>query len=107
MEQGMDNLLHLLGSSKVACNYCFNACLQEKDVQMMTKCIKLDKDCAEMCGLALSFVASNSTFRNDVLRLCATICEACAEECGKFPEDHCQQCAKACQECAEACKAFL
>lgn len=30
------------------CNHCATACLEEQDVAMLAKCIKLDIDCAEI-----------------------------------------------------------
>jgi len=33
---------------------------------------------------------------------CIDACEACAVECGKHANDHCEKCAEACEKCAEA-----
>lgn len=106
MDKHMYDLINELAECQAACNFCFNACLEEADVQMMTRCIKLDKDCSEICGLALSLVASDSEFSEDILELCIAACEACAEECKKHNYEHCQECAKACQKCAEACRNY-
>ena len=35
-----------------ACDYCSNACLQEDDVKMMAKCIRLDMDRAANSRMA-------------------------------------------------------
>lgn len=88
-----------------ACNYCASACLKEDDVKMMSKCIALDMDCAEICRTTGILLARDSEHGKYMLQECAEICEACAEECGKHQHDHCQACAKACRECAAACKA--
>lgn len=107
----MDNkekeLIKKLAACQAMCNYCFNACLHEEDVKMMKDCIKLDKECGEICGLAISAVASDSSLCKEILQLCAKICRNCAEECGKHHNQHCRDCAQACKECEEACNAYL
>lgn len=74
---------------------------------MMTRCIKLDKECGEICGVTLSLVASHSEFKDDMVRFCIKACDACAAECRKHDYDHCRKCAEACEACAEACRAYL
>ncbi|HNP21719.1 MAG TPA: four-helix bundle copper-binding protein [Panacibacter sp.] len=37
-------------------------------------------------------------------RLCADICEACANECAKHDTDHCRECATVCLSCAKMCR---
>ncbi|WP_375162434.1 four-helix bundle copper-binding protein [Bacillus sp. V3B] len=32
------------------------------------------------------------------------MCDACAVECAKFQDAHCQACAKFCRQCAEECR---
>jgi hypothetical protein len=87
-----------------ACDHCSTACLQEKDVAMMSSCIRLDIDCAQICRLAVGMMARGSDFTGQICQVCADICDACAEECGRHPMDHCQECAKACKACADACR---
>lgn len=72
----------------------------------MTECIRTDRDCADVCSLALKLVARGSDKAGELLELCANMCEDCAEECGNHDHDHCQECAKACRECAEACRNY-
>jgi hypothetical protein len=90
----------------VACNHCAASCLQEPHVQDMVRCIALDTDCAQICQLAIAFMAGGSDHVGAVCRVCAEICQACGEECGKHDMDHCQQCAEACRRCAEACRSM-
>lgn len=73
---------------------------------MMVGCIRLDRDCAKICQLTASFIASRSPHADHIIRECEEICRLCAEECGRHEFDHCQQCAKACRECAEACRQY-
>ena len=86
-----------------ACNVCFDACLEEDHMKMMADCIRLDRECADICALAVKSMQSNSPFANEICNLCAVICKACGEECQKHDHDHCQKCAGACFKCADAC----
>ncbi len=97
-------LIEALEKCAAACNHCSTACLDEQDVSMMARCIKLDMDCAQICQLAASFVSRGSEHAQHILNECAEICETCAEECEKHAHmDHCRQCAEACRHCAEVC----
>ncbi len=87
-----------------ACDHCSTACLQEADIRPMARCIALDIDCAALCRLAAASMARGSEFAKRLCSLCALVCEACGEECGRHEHDHCQACAAACAKCAEACR---
>ena len=87
-----------------ACLQCATACLQEDDPKPMANCIALDFECAEICRLAASIIASDGTQKSAVCAVCADACEACAAECVKHGMDHCQKCAEACKRCADACR---
>lgn len=87
-----------------ACEHCGNACLSESDVSQMAECIRLDKDCAEMCWTAAAYMSRDSRFARDICRVCAEICEACAAECRQHEAEHCQRCAEACEQCAAECR---
>ncbi|CAI8724014.1 MULTISPECIES: four-helix bundle copper-binding protein [Kosakonia] len=86
-----------------ACEHCALSCLQEKNIDMMRECIKLDVQCAALCRLAGQFMALESKHLLSLCRICVDVCKACAEECSKHQLQHCQQCAKRCRVCAEAC----
>ena len=90
----------------MACESCASACLEEQDVKMMAACIKLDRDCADICRLAATLMARGSPFANEICVLCAKICKACGQECGTHEAEHCQQCSKACLACAQACESM-
>lgn len=98
-------LLKALSDCAAECNHCFTACLEEENVKMMARCIKLDRDCADICNLTASFLARGSEHAGHLLQECADICNACAEECNKHDHDHCKKCAEACRACATACEA--
>lgn len=86
------------------CENCANSCLNEKDVQSMVECIRLDLDCATACRASVALMSRGSRFAAEICGVCATICEACEAECRKFAKmDHCRRCADACLRCATEC----
>lgn len=106
MNSQYKELLSVLHDCAASCNHCFDACLGEEDVKMMAACIRLDRECADMCSYLEQAIMRNSPFVSQLAKVCAEICEACAEECGKHHHDHCKQCAEACRKCAKACRAI-
>ncbi|GGG18384.1 four-helix bundle copper-binding protein [Pontibacter sp. FD36] len=98
-------LVSVLAECAAACNYCAVSCLQEDDVKMMERCIRLDLDCAAICKMALDYVSRDSTMKRDVLDLCARVCRECGAECEKHSHmEHCRMCAEACRRCEQACQ---
>ena len=99
-----ESLISALNNCAAVCNHCTTACLDEEEVKMLAKCIKLDIDCAEICSLIPGFLARGSAHASHLMAECADICTACAEECEKHTHmEHCKECAEACRKCAEAC----
>lgn len=101
-----NELLQKLAYCAAACENCADKCLDEDDIKKMVRCIRLDLDCAKICHLTSSYVASRSEYSQTFVNQCAEICRACGEECAKHEMDHCQECARACRECEEACRSF-
>ena len=89
-----------------ACLQCASACLQEDDPKMMTRCIALDLECADVCQLAAASIARGGESRSAICALCADVCKTCGTECAKHSMDHCRKCAEACNRCVEACRAM-
>ena len=106
MKEESLSLARTLAECIHVCNFCFNSCLEEEDVKMMKECIKLDKECAEICAATLATVYPGNHMTNEMLELCRKACEACAGECSKHSNEHCQTCAKVCRACARACEEF-
>lgn len=86
-----------------ACNHCYDACLQEDDVNKMVDCIRLDRECADICAYLEQALGRGTPFASQLAKVCAEICQACGDECNKHDHQHCQECAQACYACAEAC----
>lgn len=90
-----------------ACNHCFEACLREEEIDMLRKCIQLDRECADVCSMVLSYAGRPDALRPELVEWCKTVCEACGEECQHHEHmDHCQVCAEACFQCAEVCQNY-
>jgi hypothetical protein len=89
----------------IACERCMAQSLSDGHMaSSMEKCIRLCRDCADICIVTVKFIARDSPFNKKLLKLCATICALCAKECERHPEKHCQDCAKECRLCAEHCE---
>lgn len=86
------------------CEHCSSACLEEHDVAALAACIRLDRDCSAICWAAAGAMSRSSPFLTEFCRLCADLCDACAEECARHEHDHCQRCADACRQCAAECR---
>lgn len=99
-------LIEALASCIAACEHCADACLEEDHLSELIECIRLDRDCADVCQVTLAFVARDSADTPTMVDLCADFCSDCAEECEKHDHDHCQECAEACRECEEACRDY-
>jgi hypothetical protein len=98
-------LIQKLLDCALTCENCATACLQETDVQMMARCISLDRDCSDLCFQAARLLKRGSEIGHQFLLICEEICRMCADECSKHTAQHCKDCAKSCMECAEACHA--
>lgn len=96
-----------------ACNSCADACLAEPMVAELVGCIRLNRDCADVC-ITTGLVVSRETqpdgaLLRHVLEACAVACATCAEECERHASEHehCRVCAEACRACEQACRALL
>lgn len=109
MSQTLETVAQAVFECQQACNDCFDACLQEEEVNHLTECIHLDRECADICGVVANFAAREGAVTNDLISICATICKACGDECAKHADhhEHCRKCAAACENCAQICREYL
>lgn len=93
-------------SCLVACDACADACLDEPNVAELAACIRLDRDCADICAAAVRVMSRGGPMAAEMCRACAVACEACAAECERHAahHEHCRVCAEACRRCADACR---
>lgn len=102
--QQIKNCVDACIACAITCTHCAISCLEEKEVQKLTKCIRLDLECAAICKAAAELIREGSAYAKELCQLCATICIACAEECDKHADmgmEHCRECADACRSCAK------
>lgn len=88
----------------VAGEMCADACLDAQDVKTMVRCIRLCHDTTDACNAAISAMARGSEMAPEFCRMCAHICDACADECEKHGMEECRLCAEACRRCADECR---
>jgi predicted PolB exonuclease-like 3'-5' exonuclease len=100
-------LIQELINCALACEACAAACLTEQEVTSMTRCIELNKDCADICFLASRLVMRESEVQEQYLAICEEICRLCMEECQKYESEHCKICADTCERCADVCHHHL
>lgn len=85
-----------------ACENCIANCLEQTDQN--SRCLKLDRDCADICTLNAKMMERGSEFSDQISALCSQVCQACGDECAKNPEDQdCKRCSEACYRCVEEC----
>ncbi len=106
MTQHAEACLEACVSCIEAFNTCFSRCLKEQAHHDLSGCIRLDRECADICELAVKAMQTDSPFMKQICALCADVCEACGTECQKHDHDHCQACAKSCFACAEQCRSM-
>src|SRR5215212_271375 len=96
-----------------ACTACADACLSEDMVADLTKCIRTNLDCADICGVTARVLSRHTGYDANISRAmldaCATACKACGDECGRHAgmHEHCRICADACRACEQACRDLL
>ncbi|MCV7578587.1 four-helix bundle copper-binding protein [Micrococcus luteus] len=95
------------------CTACADACLSEDMVAEMRRCIRLNLDCADVCGTTAAVLTRQtgedaSTVRA-LLEACRTACRACGDECASHSEmhEHCAVCAESCRRCEQVCADLL
>jgi hypothetical protein len=103
LNESSQALVQQLLECAIACEHCAASCLNEENVDMMTRCIELDRDCADTCLHTAKLITRGSEISDVILAACEKICRICADECKKHSTDHCQICAETCQSCADAC----
>ncbi|WP_034384859.1 four-helix bundle copper-binding protein [Deinococcus sp. YIM 77859] len=98
------------------CASCADACLGEREHLMhLVHCIRLNLDCADVCGTTGRVLSRLTQPDQNVLRAqlqaCVAACRACGDECERHARDmnmeHCAVCAESCRRCEQACQNLL
>ncbi|MCL9660109.1 four-helix bundle copper-binding protein [Paenibacillus hunanensis] len=87
-----------------ACNLSYVSNLKQYDLEKLCDCIRVNRDCAEVCSFTIQALSQGNAFAAEIAGLCAKACEACIAECSKHEQTHCQDCVEACRRCAEMCR---
>jgi hypothetical protein len=78
----------------------------------LEQCIRLNQDCAEICGAVARMLSrpghQDRATLDGLLEACVRACRACAEECEGHADhmEHCRVCAESCRACGKACEAM-
>jgi hypothetical protein len=96
-----------------ACTACADACLSEDMVAELTRCIRTNLDCADICATTARVLSRHTGYDANIsrslLEACATACKSCGDECARHADmhEHCRICAEACRACERACRDLL
>jgi hypothetical protein len=96
-----------------ACTACADACLSEDAVADLTKCVRTNMDCADICATTARVLSRHTGYDANITRTlleaCAAACRACGDECAHHRDmyQHCRICADACRAGEEACRNLL
>jgi hypothetical protein len=111
--QRLADCIHACFVSGETCTACADACLAEDMVAELTKCIRTNLDCADICtttGAVLSrHTGYDANITRALLEACRVACASCATECEAHADmhEHCRICAEACRHCEQACADLL
>jgi hypothetical protein len=96
------------------CTICADACLSEKMVAELVRCIRLNQDCAGICAatadvLMRSVAEPQRSMLRHMVEACAAVCQACGQECARHAQmhEHCRICADSCRHCEDVCRQLL
>jgi len=95
-----------------ACTECADAGLAEESRADLLDCIKLCADVSDICNATGRLLTRRGDLEpqlvQDALRLCASACSVCADECARHGQlEQCRSCEEACRACETACRQAL
>ncbi len=72
-----------------------------------SKCIQLAMECSVLCYSTAELLSLDSSRVKKIAKICAKLCDDCAAEFIKYPEDHFQETAELCVACADNCELII
>ncbi len=96
-----------------ACTACADACLAEDMVQDLTRCIRVDLDCADVCATTGRILSRQTKPDQNLIRAqvqaLAQAVKTCGDECERHADrhEHCRVCMESCRRCEESCNEVL
>lgn len=84
------------------------ACIvNSPEARLRVKQTHMLRDCADICYMTWCFLQRDSRYSLKLLKLCAHVCEACADGCSAQLDLESQRCAATGMRCAAACRSFI
>lgn len=105
--------IDVLVACSQACTACADACLSEPMVPELTKCIRTNLDCADICDTTARVLSRHTGYDANIsrtlLQACIMACRSCGDECARHAplHEHCRICADACRQCEQVCRELL
>jgi hypothetical protein len=113
VNQSLIDAIDAAYSCAQTCTSCADACLAEEMVAQLRQCIRLNLDCADVCGTTATVGSRRTGSNEEVIRkmldACIAACRLCGDECHRHASEHehCRLCAEACRRCQTACQTAL
>jgi hypothetical protein len=113
VNQALIDAIDAAFSCAQTCTSCADACLAEEMVAQLRQCIRLNLDCADVCGATATLGSRRTGSNEEVIRklldACIAGCRVCGDECHRHASEHehCRICAEACRRCQTACQTAL
>lgn len=103
---GPEQCLRDCAECALICTKCSHHCLGMGGEHAGQEHQNAMRDCTDVCGLAVCFMARESRHAEHICAECAEICRACAESCERLADgdEMMTRCAQACRRCAESCR---
>lgn len=87
MRAALDAFVH----STEVCEWCAERCIDHGPE--MAECVRLCRDVADLASLNAQLIARDSVFGPEAAEVFVAAADACAQECSRHPQSHCQECA--------------
>lgn len=107
------SVIDAAGDCAQACEADTDADLSEPHLAEMVACVRLCRDCRDICAAVAAVLSRPAMLDSRVVRplleACVASCRSCGEECERHAprHEHCRVCAEACRRCEQACGDYL
>jgi hypothetical protein len=113
MNQDTQSQIHEWRNAIVACAQLCDECSDDMigmdhkgDSELMERCIRLCRECADVCTLTGRWMSRVSPLDQKLYDFCAEVCDECAQACEQHASHHalCGPCGEKCRQCADTCR---
>ena len=103
LSREMRTCIHYCRHNLDRCLYSY--CLLLGELGPDAPSLRLLLDTADLSRVAADLILRDSILQSQIVALCATACEQCADSMSSLPQDtHVRECIAACRRCAHACR---